>query len=311
MTGDMRERWVRGGDGVRLCVAALGDPGQPVVVLVHGYPDSKEVWTGVARQLADRFHVVLYDLRGCGRSTAPRPLRGGFTLEKLTADFRAVADAVSPGRPVHLVGHDWGSVQGWEFVTTAAADRIASFTSVSGPSLDHFGHWAARRRSGALGARGVRELLGQRLRSWYVYALHTPVLPELAWHGPLARRWPGILRRLEKLPADGYPTPSLARDAAHGAWLYRDNFRPRTRRPREDARARVPVQLVVPAEDVFLSEHLYDDLGLWAPRLVRRRVAAGHWVIRTQPERVAGWIAEFALETGASSGFPATEPSAG
>ena len=81
------------------------------MVLVHGYPDSKEVWSEVAARLADRFHVVLYDVRGHGRSTAPQPLRGGFTLEKLTDDFLAVADAVSPDRPVHLVGHDWGSVQ--------------------------------------------------------------------------------------------------------------------------------------------------------------------------------------------------------
>lgn len=42
-----RERWVRTG-GVELCVAELGDPQKPTVVLVHGYPDSKEVWSEVA-----------------------------------------------------------------------------------------------------------------------------------------------------------------------------------------------------------------------------------------------------------------------
>ncbi|MCE0447781.1 alpha/beta fold hydrolase [Streptomyces tricolor] len=108
-------------------MAELGDPQQPTVVLVHGYPDSKEVWSEVAARLAGRFHVVLYDVRGHGRSTAPRPLRGGFTLAKLTDDFLAVVDAVSPDRPVHLVGHDWGSVQSWEFVTVARTEgRIAS-----------------------------------------------------------------------------------------------------------------------------------------------------------------------------------------
>ncbi|MEU5157858.1 alpha/beta fold hydrolase, partial [Glycomyces sp. NPDC021274] len=68
--------------GIELCVAELGDPDRPTVMLVHGYPDSKEVWSEVARRLADRFHVVLYDVRGCGRSTAPRPLRGGFSRVK-------------------------------------------------------------------------------------------------------------------------------------------------------------------------------------------------------------------------------------
>ncbi|MFB7735092.1 SDR family oxidoreductase [Streptomyces sp. NPDC056112] len=291
-----RERRVRTG-GVELCVAELGDAQRPTVVLVHGYPDSKEVWSEVAERLADRFHVVLYDVRGHGRSTAPRPLRGGFTLDKLTDDFLAVADAVSPGRPVHLVGHDWGSVQSWEFVSVRRTEgRIASFTSVSGPSLDHFGHWIAERVKHPT-PRRVGQLLGQGARSWYVSLLHTPRLPELAWRGPLGRRWPGILRRVEKVPGDDYPTSSLPRDAAHGAWLYRDNVRARLRRPRADAHAHAPVQLITPLDDAFLSESLYDDLERWAPGLVRRTIPAGHWIPRTRPDQLAAWITQFVTAT--------------
>ncbi|QFZ75416.1 SDR family oxidoreductase [Streptomyces fagopyri] len=287
-----RERRVRTG-GIELCVAELGDPAQPTVVLVHGYPDSKEVWSEVASRLAERFHVVLYDVRGHGASTAPRPLRGGFTLEKLTDDFLAVVDAVSPDRPVHLVGHDWGSVQSWEFVTVARTEgRIASFTSMSGPSLDHFGHWIKQRVRRPT-PRRVGQLLGQGAKSWYVYLLHTPALPELAWRGPLGKRWPGILRRIERVPPGDYPTPSLPTDAAHGAWLYRDNVRSRLSRPRPDAYAHVPVQLITPLGDAFLSERLYDDLARWAPELVRRTLPAKHWIPRTRPDQVAAWITEF------------------
>lgn len=298
-----RERRVRTG-GIDLCVAELGDPGRPTVVLVHGYPDSKEVWSLVAERLAERFHVVLYDVRGHGGSTAPKPLRGGFTLEKLTDDFLAVADAVSPHRPVHLVGHDWGSVQGWEFVTVRrTAGRIASFTSMSGPSLDHFGHWIKRRMTHPT-PRALGQLLGQGAKSWYVYLLQTPVLPELAWRGPLGRVWPRILDRFEKAPpaaadagaagpAEAYPTASLPDDAAHGAWLYRDNVNARLRRPRSDAHAHAPVQLITPTGDVFLSERLHDDLERWVPQLVRRTLPAKHWVPRTRPDQLAGWITEF------------------
>ncbi|MET8640530.1 SDR family oxidoreductase [Streptomyces sp. NPDC004675] len=297
-----RERRVRTG-GIELCVAELGDPARPTVVLVHGYPDSKEVWSEVADRLAGRFHVVLYDLRGHGRSTAPRPLRGGFTLEKLTDDFLAVLDAVSPGRPVHLVGHDWGSVQSWEFVTVKRTEgRIASFTSMSGPSLDHFGHWIKQRVRRPT-PRRVGQLLGQGAKSWYVYLLHTPVLPELAWRGPLGRRWPGILRRIEKVPGGDYPTPSLPADAAHGAWLYRDNVRSRLSRPRTDAHAHAPVQLITPLGDAFLSERLYDELERWVPQLTRHTLPAKHWIPRTRPDRVAGWISEFV--TAVESGDPA------
>ncbi|WP_405907731.1 SDR family oxidoreductase [Streptomyces sp. NBC_00828] len=287
-----RERRVLTG-GVELCVAELGDPERPTVVLVHGYPDSKEVWAEVAGRLSERFHVVLYDVRGHGRSSAPQPLRGGFTLEKLTDDFLAVVDAVSPDKPVHLVGHDWGSVQSWEFVTVARTEgRIASFTSMSGPSLDHFGHWIKQRVKRPT-PRRVGQLLGQGAKSWYVYLLHTPVLPELAWRGPLGKLWPKILQRVEKVPSDGYPTPSLPSDAAHGAWLYRDNVRARLSRPRTDAYAHAPVQLVTPLGDAFLSEHLYDELEQWAPGLVRRTLPAKHWVPRTRPDQLAAWITEF------------------
>ncbi|MFC8517543.1 SDR family oxidoreductase [Streptomyces sp. NPDC057257] len=291
-----RERRVRTG-GIELCVAELGETGRPTVVLVHGYPDSKEVWSEVAARLADRFHVVLYDVRGHGRSSAPQPLRGGFTLEKLTDDFLAVIDAVSPGRPVHVVGHDWGSVQSWEFVTVQRTEgRIASFTSMSGPSLDHFGHWINSRLRKPT-PRRVGQLLGQGAKSWYVYALHTPVLPELAWRGPLGKRWPAVLRRFEKVTGDGYPTTSLPQDAAHGAWLYRDNVRARLRRPRPDVYAHAPVQLITPLEDAFLSQRLYDDLDTWVPRLTRRTLPAKHWIPRTRPDQLASWITEFVTAT--------------
>ncbi|MFD9813122.1 SDR family oxidoreductase [Streptomyces sp. NPDC059080] len=302
-----RERWVRTG-GIELCVAELGDPERPTVLLVHGYPDSKEVWSDVAQRLADRFHVVLYDVRGCGRSTAPQPLRGGFTLEKLTDDFLAVADTVSPDRPVHLVGHDWGSVQSWEFATVRRTEgRIASFTSMSGPSLDHFGHWIKRRLSRPTPRRAV-QLLSQSLKSWYVYLLHTPALPEMAWKGPLGKRWPALMERFEKVPGGAYPTPSLPRDAAHGAWLYRDNIRSRLSHPRDDAFAHCPVQLITPTGDVFLSERLYDDLDRWAPRLTRRTLPAKHWVPRTRPDQLAAWITEFVAAQ--EEGDPAKEVAA-
>ncbi|MEU3082660.1 SDR family oxidoreductase [Streptomyces albidoflavus] len=287
-----RERSVHTG-GVELRVAELGDASRPTVILVHGYPDSKEVWSAVAARLADRYHVVLYDIRGHGRSTAPRPLRGGFTLEKLTDDFLAVVDAVSPDAPVHLVGHDWGSVQSWEFATVERTrGRVASFTSLSGPSLDHFGHWI-KKRAARPTPRRLAQLVSQGAKSWYVYMLHTPALPELAWRGPLGKRWPRILERLEKVPAGDYPTSSLGNDAAHGAWLYRDNVRTRLRHPRPDPYAHAPVQLITPTGDIFLSERLYDELESWVPQLVRRTIPAKHWVPRTRPDQLAAWIGEF------------------
>ena len=66
----------------------------------------------------------------------------GYTMACLADDLAAVIDAVSPAEPVHVIGHDWGSVPTWEYLSRPGpSDRIASFTSVSGPSMDHFVGW--------------------------------------------------------------------------------------------------------------------------------------------------------------------------
>src|SRR3954449_2748026 len=119
-------RTVMSGD-VRLAVEEQGPPHAPTVLLVHGYPDTHRVWDEVADALSGPFHVVRYDVRGAGASSAPRG-RKAYRLEHLKDDLLAVADAVSPDAPVHLVGHDWGSIQSWEAVTEPGAEkRFASF----------------------------------------------------------------------------------------------------------------------------------------------------------------------------------------
>ena len=262
--------------GVELAVVEAGDRTRPTVLLVHGYPDTKEMWAGVASALTGRFHVVAYDNRGAGASSSPAD-DAGYDLDRLAGDVLAVIQACSPGRPVHLVGHDWGSVAGWELATSARSrGRLASFTSISGPCLDHLGHWAGARRRRPTPA-GMAALLGQAARSWYVAAFRLPRLPELAWRGPL--RWCG--RRID---------PD---DAVRGLGLYRHNLPGRVRHPRPDPVARVPVLLIVPTRDPFVSPRVHDDLDRWVPGLRRCALPAGHWVPLTHAGLVADWIGEF------------------
>src|SRR5260370_36882358 len=102
---------------VKLAVTQRGDPGRPTVVCVHGYPDTQAVWDELAELLADRFHVVSYDVRGAGASTAPGGT-AGYAFPFLIADLEAVITAVRPGRPVHLGGDDSGSSQSSEALST-------------------------------------------------------------------------------------------------------------------------------------------------------------------------------------------------
>src|ERR1700690_1944378 len=113
---------------VKLAVPRRGDPARPAVILVHGYPDTQAVWDEVAELLEDRFHVVTYDVRGAGASTAPGGTEG-YAFARLIGDLETVIREVSPDRPVHLVGHDWGSLQCWEAVSRPRlGGRVARFT---------------------------------------------------------------------------------------------------------------------------------------------------------------------------------------
>lgn len=273
---------------VRLAASAWGDPSHPVVVLVHGYPDNSHVWHGVAQALSERFHVIAYDVRGAGASDAP-PNVSDYRLERLADDFIAVIDAVSPDRAVHLVGHDWGSIQGWEFVTDPRLyGRIASFTSCSGPCLDYA---AIALRS--VGRRSLRQwgaTLRQALASWYIVFFHLPKLPEWNWKVWLGRSWPFWLRKTEGLYAPANLTQTA--DGVNGLRLYRANFRVRLRAPR-DRRAHAPVQIIVPLRDRYVRPAVTEGFGRWVAHLWRREVDAHHWLPLSHPQRMAAMIGEF------------------
>jgi pimeloyl-ACP methyl ester carboxylesterase len=280
------------GRGLRLAVFEHGNSGtEPTVLFVHGYPDSHAVWDEVLARLdvGTGFHTVRYDVRGAGASDAPRNL-SGYHLDALADDLFAVADAVSPDAPVHVVAHDWGSIQSWHAVTDPRAEgRIASFTTISGPCLDHTAHWFRERRRHTT-ARGLTQLAKQGTKSWYIYAFHLPFAAPLLWHGWLARNWGDTLRRTEGIePRPGrHPQPTLEGDAIRGINLYRANMLRRLSRP-EFRYAKMPVQIIIPTKDRFVSPALAEGLERWAPDLQRHTVECGHWGALT---RRAGEVAE-------------------
>jgi pimeloyl-ACP methyl ester carboxylesterase len=271
---------------LELHVTERGDPTRSTIVLVHGFPDTSAVWRPVAELLEADFHVVTYDVRGAGASDVPAT-RPDYALPLLAVDVAAVSEATSPDRPVHLVAHDWGSIQGWEAVTTTTLEsRFASYTSISGPPIDHAGLWARRHRT--LRAGDLWRALWQAAHSWYIAYFHLPYLPELlARNRRATAMWSRALHRIEGANPDAeWPAQSFSTDFAHGVELYRANVLPRFRHPQE-RHTDVPVQLLVPRRDRYVTPQLLDGLETWATRFWRRDLDAGHWVIRTDPGLVA------------------------
>jgi pimeloyl-ACP methyl ester carboxylesterase len=283
-TATATERVVLSG-GAALSVVERGEPDRPTIVLTHGWPDSSRVWDLVVEWLAPRFHVVTFDTRGCGAST-PALVHRPYELAKLAADIGAVIDAVSPDRPVHLVGHDWGSVEGWEYLRRPeAANRLLSFTSLSGPNLDVTG-WALHHPTRA----SLAPLAAQAAKSAYTVVLSIPVLPGLMWRlglAPAFRRWLRISEGIRD-----YPGPEVVGDAVAAVALYRTNIWPKLRRP-DPRPAPVPVHLIVATRDNYVSPRLLADTARWAPDLTRHDLPAGHWSPRSHPEQLAALIADY------------------
>ena len=276
---------------VRLYAETRGNPEQPAMILVHGYPDNHTVWQPLAEQLADEFFVIVYDVRGAGQSDKPRRL-ADYRLALLAQDLKAVADQLLPGRAFHLAAHDWGSIQSWESVTSGLLQgRILSFSSISGPSLDHMGFWM-RSHLLSLAPRRLFAGIRQLFASWYIAFFQVPLLPPLLWRLLVARHWGRYLQWREGV-CEPQVNPTQADDGVFGVRLYRANFIPRLLRP-EKRYAHCPVQLIVPTRDNYVGTQLFDELGDWVTQLYRRDLDASHWAPLTHAPQLAQWIAEFA-----------------
>ncbi|MDX1802845.1 MAG: SDR family oxidoreductase [Alcanivorax sp.] len=288
--------------GIKLQAYTYGDSKKTAIVLVHGYPDNHSVWEPVAKLLAKKYFVITYDVRGAGKSEVPRK-QADFRMSLLSADLAAVVDAIIPGRGFHLAGHDWGSIQSWESVTADGPlkTRILSYTTISGPCLDHMGYWM-RERTFNLSPSAKAKVFKQALSSWYIGFFHLPVLAPSAWQGGLDKLWPKYLKHREKVE-EPEANPTQGKDGKHGVQLYRANFRNKLINPQE-RHAACPVQLIVPTRDNYVGTQLFEDLHHWVDELYRRDLNANHWVPLSHPQKIAAWIGEFVagVESGKMSG---------
>ncbi len=110
-------------DGAELDVATDGNG--DAIVLIHGFPLTREIWNAQTSQLAKTHRVIRPDLRGMGRSSAPD---GPYLMETLAGDLAAILDAMAIDRAA-IVGHSLGG-----FVALAFArmytERVARLALV-------------------------------------------------------------------------------------------------------------------------------------------------------------------------------------
>jgi len=181
---------------------AAGPEDGPLVLLLHGFPQSRHTWRDVLPALAtDGLRAVAPDQRGYSPGARPTEV-AGYATSSLVADVLDIADAVG-AECFHVVGHDWGGQVAW---LTAAehADRVLTLTVLSRP------HPAAFARSFGLDP-------AQADRSRHHRAM-TPELTDRWWaDGCAALRTILTEAGVPPADADAYLTTFAERDALDAA----------------------------------------------------------------------------------------------
>jgi pimeloyl-ACP methyl ester carboxylesterase len=262
-------------NGVSLWVEVTGS-GRPVLLL-HGFPDTHEVWHHQVRALPSAgFQTICPDQRGLGRSDKPSDV-AAYAMRELVQDAVGVLDTLGIERAA-VVGHDWGAAVAW-MLATFHPERVDRLVVLS------VGH------PGAFGAAG----LVQREKSWYVLlfqfeGLAEQWLTQAGWANFRAFvEHPEADRVIATLEADASLTSALA-------W-YRANQPPESllRPPPSLPPVEVPTLGIWSTGDRFLTEVQMTGSAnhVAAPWRYERLDGPGHWLQLEAPEAVSSLLVDF------------------
>jgi pimeloyl-ACP methyl ester carboxylesterase len=262
-------------DDVTLEVDDIGT-GSPVMLL-HGWPDSADLWRHqVPALVADHYRVLAPDLRGFGESSRPADIQA-YDMAHMVGDVIGVLDHLLIPR-AHLVGHDWGAAISW-MTAALVPDRVASLTALS------VGHPTAFRTAG----------WAQRAKSWYMLLFQFP---------GVAERWLSAdgfrnLRSWSRHPDIQAVVERLADPEALAASLnlYRAILPPTSliQPPPELPPVQAPAMGIWSSGDLALTEEAMTGSAahVAGPWRYERLDGVGHWMQLEAPEAVNALLLDF------------------
>lgn len=176
MSHAVQQRWCRA-NGLEFATLELGQG--PLVLCLHGFPDTAWSFVPVMRRLADAgYRVVAPFMRGYLPTAVPAD--GDYRVTTLADDVLGLIDALGGGQVAALIGHDWGSVA----AHLAVLKRPAGIQRLVGAAVPHLGHFLFRPR------------LRQLRRSYYIGFFQLRGVPErvimaddFRWLEDLIRSW--------------------------------------------------------------------------------------------------------------------------
>ena len=283
----MNSRLIATRDGVNLfCVESNPSKSEETILFLHGYPDTHSSWEKQFEFFSKDYRILSYDIRGAGKSSAPIE-ESGYKMEYLLSDVNRVLEAtLAENEKVHLVGHDWGSIILWSYLSKKEnLDRVQSFMAVAcHHPMIFFKNIIGKMFT--LQPEKVIEGFHQLIKSYYILLFQVPFVPEFLWRNFSYELWKLLMSR-SGLPSSD-PLMNLSREEIHQCTIHNVNLYRQILKKGPPALPRIPLDLpiglVIPEDDLAITPEVYDETESIARNLKTFRIQANHWVHRERPD---------------------------
>ncbi|MGX9350040.1 alpha/beta fold hydrolase [Shimia sp. W99] len=260
----------------------------PPVLLLHGYPQTHALWAQIAPLLANRFTIVMADLRGYGDSSKPEDFNT-YTFRHIGADQLALMAHLGFER-FHLVGHDRGARTAHRMALDAP-ERIETLTLMDIVPTHHL-------------LADLRRDVARAYYHWFFLAQPGPFPENLILSNP-DRYYETCLTGWGHAALSDFDADQLA--AYRAAWRDPDT----TRAMCDDYRATLDLDFELDAADLDRQVScpalvlwgadgamgkMYDVAATWFPRLANmtaRSVPGGHFFLDQYPLETADALLSF------------------
>ena len=271
-------------DGLTIAYREAGEPANPKLVLLHGFPASSHQYRDLIRALADRFHVIAPDYPGFGHSDTPDPATFAYTFDAISETIEKFL-ALKGFDRYGLFVQDYGGPVGFRIV----ARRPEAL------------EWLIIQNSNAYEVGFTAAWDGMRGALWKKRSPETeePLLALLARDTIQAIYLHGA-QRPDLVSPDGWESDIAFLQRPHAARLHLDLF--------YDYRTNVPLY---PAWQSFLRERQPETLIFWGqhdifftpeggeayltelPNAEMHRLQAGHFAVEDHLDYIAHHVRRF------------------
>ncbi|MEO0031985.1 MAG: hypothetical protein RIS94_1743, partial [Pseudomonadota bacterium] len=127
----MEQQRVTLASGIELDVVDTGPRNAPVLLFLHGFPESHRTWRHQIAHLSGRYRCIAPDQRGYRGSSKPQDM-ASYTPDKLIGDVFQLADALGVTK-FTVIGHDWGGAIAWGVAMLGQGTRVSRAVIANAP----------------------------------------------------------------------------------------------------------------------------------------------------------------------------------